>query len=91
MEPNNTFNLPNLSPITPHKIPPINNPDICQLIICALSTMMVSNVDPTASTLGWRTIVNNNKSYTSTKYPNAATNTGKEKSPICLLFILEID
>ena len=88
MEPNKTFNLPFLSPNTPHNIPPINKPDICQLIICALSTIIVSAVDPILITLVCLTIVNNNKSYTSTKYPKAATNTGNDNSPICLFVFM---
>ena len=86
IEPNNTFNLPFLSPNIPKKIPPTNMPIICMLISNSPWVNKSDSDKPIDAKLGLRIMENNNKSYTSTKNPSALTitlneNNGDDKNP----------
>ena len=93
IDPKSTLNLPFLSPIMPQIIPPINKPIICTLMIISPLCKTASAFNPNEVKLGFLIIPNSNKSYTSTKKPNAPTKTGKENIPytfceICNYFFL---
>src|SRR4030095_2174595 len=71
----------------PQTMPPMSTPAICRFSKRMPFFRMLSPDRFNDFRLGTRTILKRNKSYISTKYPNAATNTGIRKS--CCVIVWE--